>query len=318
MVLLSDILLFPEVTISFFIESFLLILLSVAFILSLNILKKWKQNATTSLQYRLEKQSYLIITIISFSLIVKIILLPFFTYTLGELSTVVPGAMCAAGVVGANRYGQSLLFLKIVIIMLTLLWMIINKKDLHTKNYPYFKQKIWFFIILFLLITLEYILSFLFLTNISTQSPVLCCSILYKADLNPLPFNLKVLDLVALFYIMTFALMISIALKKRFLIFILSLNHIYISYYAITYFFSTYIYELPTHKCPFCLLQADYYYIGYFIFISLFSGLFYALSSSIFNFNNKHYSYSLFCYFFFICFSSVNFLLYFIKNGVLL
>ncbi|MCD8478146.1 MAG: hypothetical protein LRY68_09925, partial [Sulfurospirillum sp.] len=29
-------------------------------------------------------------------------------------------------------------------------------------------------------------------------------------------------------------------------------------------FFSTYVYELPTHHCPFCLLQSDYYGVGYF------------------------------------------------------
>ena len=30
-----------------------------------------------------------------------------------------------------------------------------------------------------------------------------------------------------------------------------------------------YFYELPTHHCPFCLLQRDYHYIGYALYLSL-------------------------------------------------
>ena len=35
---------------------------------------------------------------------------------------------------------------------------------------------------------------------------------------------------------------------------------------------SVYYYELPTHHCPFCLLQAEYYYIGYPLYLALFAG----------------------------------------------
>jgi len=35
-------------------------------------------------------------------------------------------------------------------------------------------------------------------------------------------------------------------------------------------FISPYFYELPTHHCPFCLLQREYRYIGYPLYLSLF------------------------------------------------
>ena len=35
---------------------------------------------------------------------------------------------------------------------------------------------------------------------------------------------------------------------------------------------SVYYYELPTHHCPFCLLQGEYHYIGYPLYLALFSG----------------------------------------------
>jgi hypothetical protein len=318
MALLSDILLFEEVSITLFVDALLFLLLNVAFFSTLTILKGWKEGATTTYQYQLEKRSYLVVIIISFVLAIKVILLPFFTYTLNELSTIVPGAMCAAGVVGANEYGEVVLILKAFIIMLTLLWIKLNKEDIHAKNYPYFRYKMWFFIALFIVITIELILQLLFLINISTDSPVLCCSVIYKDNSNPIPFNLSAPQLVMLFYTLSIALMTANYFKSRLFTFIFSLFNIYISYYAIVYFFSTYVYELPTHKCPFCLLQSDYNYIGYLIFASLFIGSFYALSASIFKFADKNFHTALIWGFIFIFVTSLPFLLYIIKNGVLL
>lgn len=37
-------------------------------------------------------------------------------------------------------------------------------------------------------------------------------------------------------------------------------------------FISIHYYELPTHHCPFCLLQKEYHYIGYPLYLSLFAG----------------------------------------------
>jgi hypothetical protein len=45
-----------------------------------------------------------------------------------------------------------------------------------------------------------------------------------------------------------------------------------VSVLAVVSFISIYIYELPSHHCPFCLLQAGYHFIGYPIYLSLFGG----------------------------------------------
>jgi hypothetical protein len=37
-------------------------------------------------------------------------------------------------------------------------------------------------------------------------------------------------------------------------------------------FFSLYIYELPTHHCPFCILQGEYGYVGYPLYVALLGG----------------------------------------------
>ncbi len=37
-------------------------------------------------------------------------------------------------------------------------------------------------------------------------------------------------------------------------------------------FICLYFYELPSHHCPFCLLQKEYGYIGYVLYATLFGG----------------------------------------------
>jgi len=54
-----------------------------------------------------------------------------------------------------------------------------------------------------------------------------------------------------------------------------------IAYYAVVYFFGTYIYELPTHQCPFCMLQDHYYYVGYLLWGLLLFGVFFAIDAAV-------------------------------------
>lgn len=316
---LSDILLSPEVGITLFIDIFLFLLLSIAFYQSLILLKKYDSNAVSAEQYKLEKKSYLLITIISVSIIIKLLLLPFFVHTLDILSSIVPGAMCGAGVIKANEFGEIALGVKIVVVMLSLLWMKLNSYDEKTLKQPYFTKKLYFFIFIYILIMLELFLELSFLTNISTELPVLCCSAIYTDDMeNPIPFNLSIINLLILFYSLYVLLLILTYFKKRYFLAPVSLFFVYISYYVIVYFLGTYIYELPTHKCPFCMLQSDYNFIGYFIFTSLFMATFYALSASAFNFTKKEYKIAAFLYTVFILISSYSFIIFVVRNGTYL
>jgi hypothetical protein len=315
---LSSIFLSPEVFIELFIELFLLIVLSFTLIQSFFILKNYQFGLTSQLQYSLEKKSYLLGVAISISLTIKIVLVAFFTYSLDQLSTIVPGAMCAAGVLSSNEYGEILLALKLFILFLSSMWLLLNRVDTNSKDKKYFKKKIWFFVVLYFLIQIEFLLSLEFYSFIETQNPVLCCSSIFKESTNPLPFNLNSLSLVSLFYILYFMLIYSAYKKQKVALFLLSSAFIYISYYALIYFFGAYIYELPTHKCPFCMLQKDYNYIGYLIYITIFLAIFYTYAVIFFNFMNTSYKKIILFYTLFVLVLSSYFLLYLFKNGVLL
>jgi hypothetical protein len=58
--------------------------------------------------------------------------------------------------------------------------------------------------------------------------------------------------------------------KGGYLFGVLSFAQFVISIAAIVSFISPYFYELPTHHCPFCILQKEYGYIGYLLYGALF------------------------------------------------
>ncbi len=318
----QEILLQNQVLIYLFSQSLLLLLSVIAFFGTLLILKDWDFHATSTKQYRLEKISYLVILIITISLYIKIILVPYFAYSIDELSNIVPGAMCAAGIINANEYGSPLLFLKFFILWMIGVWLIINHEDIKAKNYPYIKKKFYFFLFIFSLIVLEFSTEILYFSNISTQKPVSCCSVIFGlSGNNGIPFGLSISLLVTLFYLI-FILNIILALQKsRTLLAISSLFFLYIAYYALINFFGTYIYQLPTHICPFCMLQKEYFFVGYFLWGSLFLGIFFSIS----NFTLKliidkeidsFYRYSIIFNTIFILLSTIYPITYYIFNGV--
>jgi len=308
-----------------FIEALLLALLLLAFFNVVYILKSWNFNATSSLQYMLEKRSYLVLLIIFFTLGFKIILLPYFAYMIDNLSLLVPGAMCAAGVINSSVYGIYLLILKVFIIFLVGIWIIVNSYDLKAPNYPYFKKKLWIFIIIFILIVIESTLDILYLQTIQTSKPVSCCSSIYGASgvSNPIPFDLHVSELLMLFYLLYLLNIVTSIYRYSIISFFTNAAFLYVGYYSVVYFFGTYIYELPTHLCPFCMLQREYYYVGYFIWGSLFLGTFFGMSVSVLKFImkkelTKMYRYSLIFNTAFILLCSYFVIMYYIQNGVLL
>lgn len=322
---MSSILLSNEIIIFLFVQIILFILLSIAFYFSLSIIKNWDFNKTTNKQYKLEKTSYLVILIISFTLIVKIVLFPYFAYSLDNLSNIVPGAMCAAGIVGVNEFGQINLTLKILILFFIGVWLIINSLDLKEKTYPFTKKKYFLYIFIFILSIVELFLDFSFLENISTKEPVMCCSVIFGVNNtgSKIPFDLSISNLLIVFYLLYILTTILSLQKSSFLNLIINFMFLYIGYYAVTYFFSTYIYQLPTHQCPFCMLQKEYYFVGYFIWSTLFLGTFFGISSFILKtFINKDlaytYKYSLIFNTLFVFLCSFYVIRYYLVNGVFL
>ncbi|OQX50093.1 MAG: hypothetical protein B5M46_01835 [Epsilonproteobacteria bacterium 4484_20] len=322
---MNEILLSNEVIVYLLSETVLYFLLFIAFLSTIGLLRRWNFDAFTSEQFRLENRSYLVMTIIFFVMMLKMLLLPYFIYTIDTLSDLIPGAMCGAGVIKANGYGNPLLTLKIVVLFLSGLWLSLNAIDLKAKNYPYARLKSWLFIVIFLLLSAEYMLDLLYFTHIETTNPVSCCSVIFgqSGGANGLPLGLDIPKLLLLFYLLFALTVLTIIGGFTSVSIFSSLLFLVVSYYAVVYFFGTYIYELPTHQCPFCMLQDHYYYVGYLIWGSLLLGTFYALDSAVMQLFFKRPSerlkrISLLFLSLFVLLCSAYVGIYYMKNGVLL
>jgi len=323
--LMSKIFLNNQVLVYLFVESIALILLSLGAFFSGILIKKWDFNSFAQYQFKLENRAFLISTFATFILLLLIAELIYFVFVIDSLSILIPGAMCGAGVISANSYGLVLLFVKLTLIFLLLLWYFVNSYDLQESNYPLIKHKSWLFLVIFGLFLFEYFLDFAYFTNIDISQPVSCCSALFGQleGSNPLPFGLDMASMLILFYLLFFAFLSALFTKQNSIALILIVAFLFIGYYSVVYFFGTYVYELPTHKCPFCMMQKEYYYVGYFIWGSLFLGGFLAIIYLILNIwlkssLKKAKKASVYLLLFFVVLNSCYVLIYYFRNGVFL
>ncbi len=273
---MTPVLLNTQVLVYLLSESVVWVLLAIAFGVSVHILWRWDFGSTSEEQYTLERRAYLVMTIILAAFVLKFLLLPFFVFTIDRLSDLVPGAMCAAGVISANGYGLPLLFLKLLILFALLLWMAINHYDLEAKSYPWFRLKGALFLLIFALVSVELWMDWAYFLHIDIHRPVSCCSALFGQleGANPLPFGMDIPKLLLLFYLLYLLVVVATLAEQSWLQLAGYGLFVFVAYYAVVYFFGTYVYELPTHKCPFCMLQKPYHYVGYLIWGTLFGGVF--------------------------------------------
>ena len=317
-------LLTPEVLSILIIDFLFLIFGAIAFYLSIKIFLNWNLNSTTLLQYNLEKQSYLVATIIKYILLLKLPLFLYFIFTQDKLSTVIPGAMCAAGVVDATKYGIYLFLFKIVNLYLFGIWLVIHKIDVKSPNYPFTKIKFGLFAILFVLLVIEISIEFLMFYEINPSKIVSCCGTLFStAKTSYLASFLSIPKpiILTIFYLNFLAIVLLKFLKQEILFGVANLIFVIISILSLISFFSTYIYELPTHHCPFCLLQSDYYYVGYILYIFLFMGTFSGISAGILKLFTKEntsrwVNISIFFDTLYLVLVSIYPIIFYIKNGV--
>lgn len=315
----------PEVITLFVLNGFFLLFASLAFVIASKVSLFYEKNSTTSQQYMLEKQSYLAMTVTKYLFAIKIPLFLFFIFSLEKIALILPGAMCATGVVNATVYGPYLLILKLLNLFLFAFWLVINAKDMKDEHLPYTPFKYKLLLPFFILLLIEIILEITMFLSIKIDSIVDCCGVVfsssdgsYMASLLSSPFRVQ-----ASFLILSYlSLVLSYFRQDSKLYAIASFLFLSIALITLIGSFGTYIYELPTHHCPFCLLAQEYHYIGYLLYTLLFLGTFFGILVSIIETvrveKRKYMQISLLfisSYVFLVC---GYVLIYYAKHGVLL
>lgn len=310
----------PEVIGILLLNSLFLLFGGVALFFAIKIATGWNIEATSQKQYSLEKQSFLTATIIKFIFFIKIPLFLFFIFTLEEISHLLTGAMCAAGVVDATPYGMNLLIVKTINIYLFGFWLILHSQDMKKETLPFTKLKFSLFIPLFILLVIEISIETLMFMEIDIDKMVSCCGNIFSASERSGASMILAIDtkIILGLYFGNFALiLLTYLFKLRKLFAIFNALFIISALISLIIFFSPYIYELPTHNCPFCILKKDYNYVGFFLYSFLFLGTFLGALSLLLN-NRKVQTLSLIFTSLYLSFNLYYLLSFFIENRVFL
>ncbi|MBF0593285.1 MAG: hypothetical protein HQL02_14485 [Nitrospirae bacterium] len=278
--------------IALFIGEALVIALSLyASSLGIGLLRHWDINSSSEGQLRLERRTYLISTLMSYVMLYEVLSTFLYIYTLDAIHLVFVGAMCATGSLNANDVGWYVLYLKIVLFFLSASWIAINHLDNRAEDYPLIRAKYRLLLLITPVIVLDGVLLMRYFIGLRPDIITSCCGSLFSdegkkvaGDISALPIKtmMKVFYASAAFLLSLIAL--AITLKSavfRYLTAVGSFIFFFIAVLSIVSFVSIYFYELPTHHCPFDILQQAYGYVGYPLYGSLFAGVFFGVISGV-------------------------------------
>ena len=202
--------------------------------------------------------------------------------------------MCATGSFTANEYGMNALLLKLAAIFFYGFWIVLHRLDISSEKYPFVRLKYGYLLLIVPLLGMDAYLQTMYLAKLEPDIITSCCGVIFSTDQKDSQNLLGAFStstLLSLFYtIAAFIIISGLYLLKNLkkvreyrpkwpsIVYSLLWAFFYpLSMVVITVVVSSYIYAMPYHHCPFCILQPEYYGIGYPIFFSLIGGSFFGL-----------------------------------------
>jgi hypothetical protein len=245
----------------------------------IQILMRWDLHSGSELQLSLERKTYLVSSMLSYAFAFQLISLFLFVYTADRICPFFVGAMCAAGSLYANGFGYPVLLFKVMNFLLAGFWLLLNFADNRAPDYPLIRKRYGLLLVLAVLIPAEALLQANYFARLSPNIITSCCGSLFSGDTTGGATDIAALPAaimkIVFFSVMALTLVTGLVYyvkgKGGYLFSALSASSFVVSILSILSFISPYVYELPTHHCPFCLLQKEYGHIGYPLYLSLFS-----------------------------------------------
>ncbi|NCO84024.1 MAG: hypothetical protein COZ31_07840 [Nitrospirae bacterium CG_4_10_14_3_um_filter_44_29] len=268
-----------------------LLLVFFASALGIKIIRRWDIKSSSEEQLMLERKTYLVSTLVQYALLFEVVSIFLFIYTAEDIHTLLAGAMCATGSLNANPFGFPALYAKIAVFFTAASWIAVNHLDNKAEDYPLIKMKYKLLLAALVLLITEFILQFLYFLKIEPDVITSCCGVMFSekgkgiasslASFPPLPAMILFYSLFAV----TTATGAAAYKQQRkpftYLLSIFTFMFFIFSIAAIISFISLYFYQLPTHHCPFDILQKEYYYIGYPLYAFLFAGSFLGIMAGV-------------------------------------
>ena len=252
----------------------------------------WDYHSSSARQLALERKTYLISSLVNYGLGVQLLALFLFIYTVDDIHPLFVGAMCATGSLNANPVGWYALLLKIIIFFLSGFWIALNAMDQRAENYPFIRRKYLLLCALVPCIGVDFILQLDYFLGLDPDIITSCCGSLFGSDGAGAASSLAALPVVPTmigFYGYSLVLLVVLTLNLRsqaaalrYLLALLCAFFFVFSIASVISFIAIYIYELPTHHCPFDILQQEYNFVGYPLYLTLLIGVYCGMLPGLF------------------------------------
>jgi hypothetical protein len=268
-------------------SSIVLVMMVYAGWIGARVLKSWDFESSSAEQLALERKTYLASTLARAALAFQIASGLLFLFTVDDVHDLFVGAMCATGSLNANPIGWTALAVKVVVLIVSPIWIVFDRLDRRAGDFPITKAKFTALLLLVPLMAADVTLQVLYFTGLDPEIITSCCGALFSesgstlasemASLPVRPMLVAFYATAALFLGTGLACFLSRSRLLRYLLAGLSLLILVVSLVSIVSFLSLYVYELPTHHCPFDMLQSQYSFIGYPIYLFLFASVIFGL-----------------------------------------
>ncbi len=268
-----------------------LFLLILAFRTAVRVLRYWDPASDSNRQIKLEGETWLASTLVIYALGFQIVSLLIFLLATDHYSQVIVGAMCATGALKANIYGGPTLTIKLAGVFFYAFWIVIHRLDIGSETYPLVKLKYIYLLLPFLLTDIT--LQTLYIINLTPDIITSCCAVVFAeggtGGMNLFGVFSHFGTLItfygtAVFLAIIGAVILTYQKKNTLLNVIYSLvwgGFFLLALFTITTVFSSYIYAMPYHRCPFCILKPEYNYYGFALYLPLIIAAFFGISTAL-------------------------------------
>lgn len=255
------------------------VMVAAASLFGLRVVRHWDINSGSELQIRLERQTYLISTLLGFAFAVELASLLLFVFNADRMASQFVGAMCAVGTLNANAWGFPVIQLKILNFFLAGAWLVMNHVDNKGWDYPLIRAKYRFLLLIAPLLLAETVVQLLYFLGLEADVITSCCGSIFSAGAETVAAEMSSFPLVPTMTAFYAVMAATIAAGLHFLWrgkgglafagmsgigFVAAMG-------GVISFISIYVYEHPHHHCPFDVIQGGYDYIGYALYLPLFT-----------------------------------------------
>lgn len=264
-------------------------LLLVAVVSAVRVLRYWNPASDDARQIGLESEIWLSSTLVAYALGIQLISLVLLVLAADEFAAVLTGAMCATGTLLANDFGVAALLVKMIGVFFYGFWLVLHRLDTRCETYPLVKIKCWYLLAILPLLAADLALQLLYLLKIEPDVIVSCCAVVFSPEAGGSQFLADWAgDRLLPWFYGGMALLLPTGVlaagKFRRLAVVYALGWVLflpLALLAIITVISSYIYAMPFHNCPFCILKPEYGYIGFAIYGTLLPAAFFAFSAPL-------------------------------------